>query len=470
MGRVSRFGWTGVRSSSAEPRDACCFAVKTAGPVLMTPCQAPLRRGAWFIPEDPAFARALLAAAPPVLAGQLRDLAAAARRKRSRGRRYVLAGALALVALAVGGYWGMRGLGRVAVEALPVSVDEKIGDLAYRQMTLPVPREGDAVTAAVQTMVERLAPHAKGPKMDFRVAVVDGPTVNAFCLPGGRIVVYTGLLRRAANADQVAGVLAHEMAHATMRHGVARVAQSLGVVAAVQLVFGDLSGVAVLAAELAKTGVLTSFSREHETEADLEGLRMAHAAGVEGAALIDFFATLEEVKGDVPDALSWLASHPQLSERQARLGQAWGRWGRSVGCLGRSTGHKSKRTYSRIYTWKLKLRMARRSPICGRIWGRGHPHRRVGGYGHDVGECEYSGEFGRWADQCPVAPVSGEGIVVREHLHGAGGGEVVLTQPFPGDMTAIRLNGNSLYLQPGAFVACEPGVAGHRVGRFCQLF
>jgi predicted Zn-dependent protease len=69
--------------------------------------------------------------------------------------------------------------------------------------------------------------------------------------------------------------------------------------------------------------MLTSFGRDQETAADGEGLRMAHAAGIDGSALARFFETLERAHGDVPDELAWLSSHPQLDERRAEVMRQW---------------------------------------------------------------------------------------------------------------------------------------------------
>jgi predicted Zn-dependent protease len=151
----------------------------------------------------------------------------------------------------------------------------------------------------------------------FHLKVVDAPIVNAYALPGGHMVVYTGLLKAADSPAQVAGVLAHEMSHVTRRHGMQRIAQSLGVIAAIQLVFGDVSGVAAVAVELLREGAINSYSREHEHEADMDGVKTLARAGADPKALAEFFAILQKREGDLPAALSWLGTHPNLSQRIA---------------------------------------------------------------------------------------------------------------------------------------------------------
>ena len=129
---------------------------------------------------------------------------------------------------------------------------------------------------APPSVVESSA-HAAAP-FDLRIQVVDAPQINAFALPGGQIVVYTGLLRKAARPEQVAGVIAHEMAHVTLRHGLRGIAKQVGVLVGVQVLTGDLSG---LAAQVATAAISNAYSRDAEREADAEGARMLAAAGID---------------------------------------------------------------------------------------------------------------------------------------------------------------------------------------------
>jgi predicted Zn-dependent protease len=201
-------------------------------------------------------------------------------------------------------------------------VDQQIGAAALKSMDLGGPQvEDPVVVEAIRSMVERLAPHAATPGLDFQVHVVDSSTVNAFALPGGTIVVYTGLIQEAEQADQVAGVLGHEMAHATLRHGVERIAQSLGLAAAAGLLLGDTEGLVAAGADLFQQSSINSYSREQESAADAEAVRMLHAAGIDPLALAQFFDTLKRQQGDVPTAVSWMSTHPQHEARIASVRQ-----------------------------------------------------------------------------------------------------------------------------------------------------
>ena len=249
------------------------------------------------------------------LAQAVSAISDARRKSRTRGRAFVLGLLLALALLGWGGFLALRQAGRASVTMLPRSVDEQLGELAIEHMDLGGRVLDDPTLAAgVKEIVDRLARQVE-PGFTFRVRVVDSSVVNAFALPGGFVVVYTGLIRAAREPAQLAGVLAHELAHVTERHGMQRIAQSLGVVAAVQLLFGDVSGLAAIAVQVLREGAINSYSREQEREADREGVRILRAAQIDPSALADFFALLAERQGSTPRAVAWLGTHPDLHER-----------------------------------------------------------------------------------------------------------------------------------------------------------
>lgn len=229
-------------------------------------------------------------------------------------------GALVVAAIAVGVFVAPRLLAG-SVDALPVEVDRQLGDAASAEVdTAGPPVEDPAVVGFVEQVVARLEPHAATEGFDYRVRVVQSDTVNAYALPGGRIVVFTGLIERADSPAQVAGVLAHEIAHVTLRHGIRNVAHQAGLVVAVSILLGDAGGWAELAAEAAVLAQSNDYSREQETAADAEGVRMMMAAGLDPAGLADFFRHLrDEPGGEVTGAMSWLSTHPDHASRIAHV-------------------------------------------------------------------------------------------------------------------------------------------------------
>ncbi|MDA0832983.1 MAG: M48 family metallopeptidase [Planctomycetota bacterium] len=278
-------------------------------------CRTPDRSLTIFC-EEKGFAQALHQDAMGTLSEQLSNLCMTQRRSENQFRFWVMASAVLLVVLCVGGYYGVLAASRAAVHALPISVDEKIGTIAMQSMDLEEPLDEEhPANQLVAGIVDRLKPHAAIREMDFNVVVVESDEVNAFALPGGEIVVYTGLIEQAESAEQIAGVIAHEMSHATLRHGLQSVSQSLGIIAAIQIMIGDVGGLLALGSELAQESILTGYSRGAETEADLEGARMLHAAHIDPKSMAEFFELLKEQQGDIPGVIAWISTHPQHAQR-----------------------------------------------------------------------------------------------------------------------------------------------------------
>ncbi len=219
------------------------------------------------------------------------------------------------------GAWNLfHGAVDATVDALPYSVDEAIGESVWGEMDLGGPKvEDELVNAAIQEIIDRLEPHSEIPGAEFTFAVIEKDMANAFALPGGYMVVYTGLILRASSPEEVAGVMAHEMAHVTHRHGLRRIAHSVGIWAGFSVMLGNLDALTKLAVSLFEMGTVNSYSQDQETDADLEGAEMLIAARIDPRGLARFFAMMQEEYGDVPDALAWTSTHPQHDERVAAI-------------------------------------------------------------------------------------------------------------------------------------------------------
>lgn len=265
--------------------------------------------------RDPRFVAILAERADERLRGELAKVGAH-RKAHARGKWIGIGAALAVLALIGVVIATVPAMLASSIDALPSSIDRQLGEAAMLQVPLGQEVRDPAVRALVDEVVDRLSPHAAMEDVDFRVKVVESDDVNAFALPGGQIVVFTGLLRAASGPDEVAGVLAHEIAHVTLRHGLRNVAHRAGLVLAVQLLLGDASGWVQLAGEAAVLAQSNDYSREQESAADAEGVRMLLAAGLDPDGLADFFRLLEDQPGsELSGAMSWLSTHPDHRSR-----------------------------------------------------------------------------------------------------------------------------------------------------------
>lgn len=282
-------------------------------------CRTPDRKLTIFC-EDRRFPAALDMESGGELAEQLSAVRGQRLTEGVRWRVWLLGMAIVSVLCLIGGYYALIAIAKASIVAVPVSVDTKIGKLALESLELEGTRVTDKVIVdAVQEMVSRLEPHSELKGLTFEVRVMDSPEVNAFCLPGGKMVVYTGLLKKAKTAEQVAGVLSHEMAHAIKRHGLQRITESLGIVVAIELMIGDVGGLVAIGVELGKSAALTSYSRELETEADIVGVQLLHAAAIDPLELAGFFELLKDEGNDLPAAMRWMSTHPEHEARIATV-------------------------------------------------------------------------------------------------------------------------------------------------------
>jgi predicted Zn-dependent protease len=158
----------------------------------------------------------------------------------------------------------------------------------------------------------------------WSVEVIDEPkTVNAWCMAGGRMAIYTGLLLKVDPTDaELAQVMGHEIAHALANHTAERMSVAMagqaGVIAAGLL--SDNPGQAMaMAAVAAKVAVDLPNSRAAETEADRIGIELAARAGFDPQAAVTLWQKMGAVGGAAPPA--WLSTHPSDQQRQQRLGQ-----------------------------------------------------------------------------------------------------------------------------------------------------
>jgi predicted Zn-dependent protease len=205
---------------------------------------------------------------------------------------------------------------------------------AYVQEMGKYQQEGKLVTdprllKRVEVITERLVAQAilvrpDSAKWEWSVQVIDDPkTVNAWCMAGGRMAVYTGLIQQVdPTDDELAQVMGHEIAHALANHTAERMsvamASSAGVIAAGILADNSAAAMAT-AAVAAKLAVGLPNSRTAETEADRIGIELAAKAGYDPNAAVTLWKKMGAVGGGkAPPA--FLSTHPSDAQRQERLG------------------------------------------------------------------------------------------------------------------------------------------------------
>jgi metalloendopeptidase OMA1, mitochondrial len=223
--------------------------------------------------------------------------------------------------------------GRVSHVAMSPEQETALGLQSYQEVlsteqTITDGPEVDMVKRVVARLVA--ASGEAGQKLDWQVSVVKSDQVNAFCLPGGKIVVYTGILPVAKSEAGLATVLGHEMAHAVSRHGAQRLfgsemSQAILNGAQASLSLGDMDPgkrMAVMGALGAATkfGGLLPFSRKHESEADEIGLLYMARAGYDPHEATAFWQRMTEMSGGGKPP-EFASTHPSDATRIEQLNQ-----------------------------------------------------------------------------------------------------------------------------------------------------
>ncbi|MBT6346515.1 MAG: M48 family metallopeptidase [Nitrospina sp.] len=219
------------------------------------------------------------------------------------------------------------------VEKIPVEWEVTVGQTLLD--LLPIDQEPDpGVIAILQETVERLEKAVPGSQpYDLKVYILPIDQVNALALPGGAIVIFEGLLKKAESPEELAGVLAHEIQHILLRHSTRGILRHTAKGFLTAFFLGDVNavmeGVVQLASELETLGL----SREMEEEADQKGMDLILSANIDPRGMIRIFEKLTEeqsLQKELPDRkkiveeekqkfTSYFSTHPSGSNRVAQL-------------------------------------------------------------------------------------------------------------------------------------------------------
>ena len=288
-----------------------------------------------FMPSD-AILREFVFRQRNDLRVQVRDL-----RRRLEGRRRLqltgwFLGIFAAISLLV---WMTTPLvvsfvvGRISVERENELAEEVLAKLGKKLEGAQDPGQ----MAQLDFLADRIARGLPKHPYTFRFRLLAWPEPNALALPGGTILVTTGLVAAAASPEEIAGVLAHEMAHVLRRHGLRQLVVSLGPYYAMRVFISDRDSFAALLGGVSHLLLRQGFSRDYEREADRKGWSYLMAAGIDPRGLSTLLArTGNDAAGgprdfrvrDVPEGLR---SHPENAERLQYLEELWRKSARRSG-------------------------------------------------------------------------------------------------------------------------------------------
>lgn len=196
---------------------------------------------------------------------------------------------------------------------LEAKLSEKVMEFIFRQENQI---SNPAIDSTLKIIAKRLDFEKEERLKKIKIWVIQSPNVNAFTLPGGNIIVLTGLIQFCENPEELAGVLAHEAGHVKHRHVIKNISQQIGITLVTSLVFSKNNE---LIQEIVRKIIGSGFSRDYEREADLSAMENLKSAKINPMHLAHFLQRLEEKYGS--NELNFLQTHPSNQERRAAIEQ-----------------------------------------------------------------------------------------------------------------------------------------------------
>ena len=193
---------------------------------------------------------------------------------------------------------------------VPLETEYQIGESVLTSLkTQTALVEKGAAVDTIKKIGDRLT---QGSAYKYQWHLSNDKAINAFALPGGNVIVNKGLLEKADSANEVAGVLAHEIQHVEQRHALKNMITSSGIAAAVLLVLGDANAVMMIMAHQVSAQY---FSRQAESDADMKGIALLNKIKIDPQGMATFFKKMQAAFKGKTQGPEWISSHPDTAIR-----------------------------------------------------------------------------------------------------------------------------------------------------------
>ncbi|MXV50731.1 M48 family metalloprotease [Pedobacter sp. HMF7647] len=224
-------------------------------------------------------------------------------------RNLIIASVILVVLLSAAYLWILPGIVGFFITKIPQGTEISLGDRMYESYI-----SGRIINSKQTRLINSFVKKMNfGTDYPIRVTVVESSQVNAFAMPGGRIVVFTGILEKMNKYEELAALLAHETAHVTNKHSLRAIGRNLSGYIFISLIFNDVNGIMSVLIDNANTLNNLSFSRSLEQEADNEALRTLQNNRINQHGVEWLFKRLSN-EGQV-QYFKFLSTHPLTKER-----------------------------------------------------------------------------------------------------------------------------------------------------------
>ncbi|MBI3006498.1 MAG: M48 family metallopeptidase [Ignavibacteriales bacterium] len=204
------------------------------------------------------------------------------------------------------------------IEQLTKDTEQKLADWVLNQIrNRNRELESDSVQAFVHSIAKRLCDANGIDESSVSIYILLEDDINAFALPGRNLVLYSGLIRYCSSAEELAGVLAHEIAHMEHEHVKKKLMKEVGLAMLTTIAGGEGSG--EIGRQVMKLLTSTAFDREQENEADLSAVQFMTKSEIDPEHLANFLFRLSQEKGSVPREFELLITHPNSQDRASEI-------------------------------------------------------------------------------------------------------------------------------------------------------
>lgn len=206
---------------------------------------------------------------------------------------------------------------RSNIESFSKANERKLGEFILKTIK-QTERElkNDSVKQFIDSIGRRLCHASQIPYDSIKILIIKKSEVNAFALPDNNMIIYTGLIDYAQNAEEVAGVMAHEIGHMQNRHVMKKLTKEIGLAMLFTIAGGD-AGFEIMR-EAARTLSSSAFDRTQEAEADTYAIEMMAKADIDPENMANFLFRLGK-DNHIPEELIWISTHPESKNRASEI-------------------------------------------------------------------------------------------------------------------------------------------------------
>ena len=205
-------------------------------------------------------------------------------------------------------------LGIFKVQQVTDRTEQKLGELFWEVFKkTEVENKNAHVVNSIDSIITHICNSNKIDREKIKVHVLNKDEINAFALPNGHLIIYSGLIQNSANQEELTGVICHEIAHIELNHVMKKLVKEIGLTVLISMTTGN-GGVEIIK-ETAKMLSSTAFDRNLEKEADIKAVDFLTKAKVNPEPFANFLYKLSDKEHESTKYLTWISTHPDSKER-----------------------------------------------------------------------------------------------------------------------------------------------------------